>query len=113
MAAPPRAIASPCWAAARRAPISSASPIRSRAEAISAASCSANSCPSDELAWIDRQFGQRRSIGAPALDRLGDRLAGDPGPAVGVQEVALGALVEEPLLIVLAVDLDQPPADSG
>ena len=42
-AAAPRAIASPCWAAWRRARISSASPGRSRAAAISATSCSSRS----------------------------------------------------------------------
>ena len=42
-AAAPRAIASPCWAAESRLRISSASPGRSRAAAISAASCSSRS----------------------------------------------------------------------
>ena len=64
--------------------------------------------PADQLAGIDRQLGQRGPVRPPPLDRPGDGLASHPRAAVGIEEVALDALVEEALLVVLAVDLDQP-----
>jgi hypothetical protein len=65
--------------------------------------------PAGELARIHRELRERRPVRAPAL--YGSR-HGSPQcivPAVGVQQVALPALVEQPLLIVLAVDLDERP----
>ena len=108
-AAAPRAIASPCWAADSRARISSASPGRSLAAAISSASCSRRSTPPRQLARVDRQLRQRGPVRAPALDHVGRRGASRGMPAVRVEQVALPALVEQPLLVVLAVDLDQRP----
>jgi hypothetical protein len=67
----------------------------------------------DELAGIDGQLGQGCPVRPPALHRSGNGLTGHPGAAVGVEQVALDALVEEPLLIVLAVDLDQPTSGLG
>ena len=71
--AAPRAMASPCWAAVSRWRISSASPGRSRAEAISAASCSsrssrrATSRGSSAAASSAARFSRQRST-APAID---------------------------------------------
>ena len=111
--APPRAIASPCWAASSRARISSASPGRRRAAAISFASCSASS---------SRRVSSRGSSSRVAEQASGSRASASTAAAVAarsvrvaaerVEEVALPALVEEPLLVVLAVDLDQRPATS-
>ena len=63
--------------------------------------------PPDELARVDDELGERRAVRPPALDGPGDGLADHPAAAVGVEQVALRPLVEEPLLVVLAVDLDE------
>ena len=63
--------------------------------------------PTDELARVDASSASAARFDSPALDRAGHRLARDPAAAVGVEQVALGPLVEEPLLVVLAVDLDE------
>ena len=65
--------------------------------------------PARELARVDRQLGEGRPVGAPALDHVGHRRARRRVPAVGVEQVALPALVEQALLVVLAVDLDERP----
>ena len=109
-AAAPRAIASPCWAAASRARISSASPgPQPRRRRSRPTSCSSRSTPAGQLARVDRQLGQRRPVRPPALDDVGHRRARRAMPAEGVEQVALPALVEQPLLVVLAVDLDERP----
>jgi hypothetical protein len=61
-----------------------------------------------QLARIERQLGQDRLIGTPGLDRVGHRPALAFEPAEGIEQHPLPALIEEPLLIVLAVDLDEP-----
>ena len=63
--------------------------------------------PARELARVDRQLGEGRPVGAPALDDVGRRRPCRGVPAVRVEQVALPALVEQALLVVLAVDLDQ------
>ncbi len=60
-----------------------------------------------QLARIDRQLGQGRPVRAPALDRPARGVAGLAEPAERIEQVALPALVEEALLLVLAVDLDE------
>ena len=73
--AEPRAIASPCWAAVRRARISSASPGRSRASAISRASWSSNSSRRDTsrgssaAASSSARFSRQRSTAAAIRTR--------------------------------------------
>ncbi len=65
--------------------------------------------PARQLARVDRQLGQGRPVGAPALDHVGHRRPGRRVPAERVEQVALPALVEQALLVVLAVDLDERP----
>ena len=108
-AAAPRAIASPCWAAPSRARISSASPGRSRAAGDLGGLVLEELDPAGQLARVDRQLGERRPVRPPALDGVGHRRARRRMPAERVEQVALPALVEQPLLVVLAVDLDERP----
>src|SRR4051794_18349768 len=61
------------------------------------------------LSRVDPQLRQRRAVGAPSLDRVGDRGPQRPVAAERVEEIALAALVEQSLLIVLTVDLDEWP----
>ena len=63
--------------------------------------------PTRQLARVDRQLGEGRPVGAPALDDVGHRRPCRRVPAVGIEQVALPALVEQTLLVVLAVDLDE------
>jgi hypothetical protein len=63
--------------------------------------------PPCQLARIDRQLGQRSSVRSPALDHVGCRCASGGMPTVGIKQVALPALVEKALLVMLAVDLHQ------
>ena len=65
--------------------------------------------PPGQLARVDDQLGQRRPVRPPALDGVGHRRARCAVPAERVEQVALPALVEQPLLVVLAVDLDERP----
>ena len=65
--------------------------------------------PPRQLARVDRQLRQRGPVRAPALDHVGRRGTSRGMPAVRVEQVALPALVEQALLVVLAVDLDQRP----
>ena len=65
--------------------------------------------PPGQLARVDRELGQRRTVRPPALDDIGHRRPRRAMPAVCVEQVALPALVEQPLLVVLAVDLDERP----
>ena len=65
--------------------------------------------PAGELARVDRQLRQRRAVGPPAFHDAGHRHPGRFVTAIGVEQVALPALVEQALLVVLAVDLDQRP----
>ena len=62
-----------------------------------------------QFSRLDRQFGQASAVRPPAFDGVGHRTPPRLVPAVGVEQVALPALVEQPLLIVLAVDLDERP----
>ena len=62
-----------------------------------------------EFAGLDREFGEGRPVGTPALDDIGHRGARRLVPTERIEQVALPALVEEPLLVVLAVDLDERP----
>ena len=108
-AAAPRAIASPCCAAARRDRISSASPGRRCAPAISATSYSrrstrrASSRGSIASSASAARFARQRSTASAIVGPC------RPVPSERVEQVALPALVEEPLLVVLAVDLDERP----
>ena len=102
-------MASPCCAASSRARSSSDSPGWSRAAAISVASCSSELEPSSQLARIDRQLGERRPVRPPALDRGGHLATKLLVAAERVEQVALPTLIEQPLLLVLAVDLDERP----
>ena len=104
----PRAIASPCCAAASRArdlvrlardadaPPRSRPP-RARASSSRRSSSRGSIASSASAARFARQRSTASAIAARALGV----------PAVGVEQVALPALVEQPLLVVLAVDLDQ------
>ena len=65
--------------------------------------------PAGQLARVDRQLRERGAVGAPALDDVGHRRTGRAVTAERVEQVALPALVEQALLVVLAVDLDQRP----
>jgi len=64
---------------------------------------------SRQFARIDREFGQTRSVRSPALDDVGHGRARGPMPSECIKQVALPALIEQPLLIVLPVDLDERP----
>src|SRR5438128_3901754 len=69
--------------------------------------------PPSELAGVDRQLGQDRPVCPPPLDCVRDggsefRMTAEP-----VEQVPLPALVQEPLLVVLAVDLDEPSGHLG
>ena len=111
--AAPRAIASPCWAALRRARISSASPTRRPAASISAASCSASSSRRTNSRGSRASSRSAASLARQRLDGPLDCRALALQAAERVEQVALAALVEEPLLVVLAVDLDERPGDLG
>ena len=108
--AAPRAIASPCWAAVSRARISSASPGRR--------------LRGGDLVGL---VLEQRRAGAPPRAGRAPRHRAAPGSrasarrprpspsrsvlvaAERVEQVALPALVEQPPLVVLAVDLDERP----
>jgi hypothetical protein len=63
--------------------------------------------PPHQLTRLQRQLGQRRPVLAPSLDGRCDRGPGRSASTVRVEEVALPALVEESLLVMLAVDLHE------
>ena len=63
--------------------------------------------PPLDLARLEREVRERRSVLAPALDRAGHLGAQLAVVAVGVEQLALPALVEQPRLLVLPVDLDE------
>ena len=65
--------------------------------------------PPLHLARLDRDLGQRRPILAPALDRPRHLEPELRVAAERVEQLALPALVEQPRLLVLAVDLDERP----
>ena len=65
--------------------------------------------PPGQLAGIDDQLVEGRAIGAPAIDGGFHGRPQLPVPPERVEEVALPALVEQALLVVLAVDLDERP----
>ena len=65
------------------------------------------------LARIERELGQDGAVRPPLLDGLGHACPRVCMPAERVEEVALGPLVEQALLLVLAVNLDQRPRCLG
>ncbi len=64
-----------------------------------------------QLARIQRQFRQSGLIPAPGLHGRGHGRALAFQAAERIEQLTLPALVEESLLIVLAVDLDEAPGD--
>jgi hypothetical protein len=65
-----------------------------------------------QLPRIQLEGAEERPVLAPAVDGTCSRRPERRMTAEGVQEVPLPAFVEEPLLVVLAVDLDKTPGDS-
>ena len=65
--------------------------------------------PAGQLARVDRELGQGRAVGPPALDASAIAARARSVTAERVEQVALPALVEQALLVVLAVDLDERP----
>ena len=63
--------------------------------------------PALELARIDRKLGEDGLVGPPSVDSGGHLCAQRFVAAERIEEVALPALIEEPLLVVLAVDLHE------
>ena len=107
--AAPRAIASPCCAALQTRPdlLGLARPQAGAGDLVRLVLEELE--PPGELARVDGQLGEAGAVGPPALDRIGHRPPRRLVPAEGVEQVALPALVEQPLLVVLAVDLDERP----
>ena len=64
---------------------------------------------SGQLARLDGELGQRGAVRAPAGDGVGDRAPCIGVAAIRVEQVPLPALIEEALLVVLAMDLDEGP----
>ena len=108
-AAAPRAIASPCWAADQPSAdlVGLAGPEPGRGDLVRFVLEEVD--PPGQLARVDRQLRERGPVRAPALDHVGHRGTSRGMPAERVEQVALPALVEQALLVVLAVDLDQRP----
>ena len=69
--------------------------------------------PAGQLARIELELRERRPVRPPAVDRPGHRRPQRLVPAERVEQVALPALVEESLLLVLAVDLDEGAGHVG
>ena len=65
--------------------------------------------PTDHLARVERGGIEGVAILAPAGDRVGNRRADRRMASECVEQVPLPALVEQPSLVVLTVDLDQWP----
>ena len=65
--------------------------------------------PSLDLAWLQREPGELRSVLPPALDRPLHLGAQALVAAERIEQLPLPALVEEARLLVLAVDLDEAP----
>ena len=106
-AAAPRAIASPCWAAASRARSSSTSPGPEARPGDLGRLVLEHLEPSGELAGVGDELVERRAVGPPRIDGRGHRRPGRPVPPERVEQVTLPASVEEALLVVLSVDLDE------
>jgi hypothetical protein len=66
-----------------------------------------------QLARIELQLGKGSPVGAPAVDGRGDIASELAIVAERVEQVALPALVEQALLLVLAMDLDERPDNIG
>ena len=64
-----------------------------------------------EFTRVQGQLGECSLVCPPRLDCGGHRRTLPLEPAEGVEQFALPALIEETLLIVLAVDLNQPAGD--
>ena len=96
-------------ASASRARSSSTSPSRGAAASISSAACVGELESALQLGWIDRQLAQRGLVGAHLADRRRDGAAQRVVAAERVEHVALPRGRQQPLLLVLAVDLDQRP----
>ena len=69
--------------------------------------------PPDELARVEGQLAQGGLIRPPGFDRSSNGHSPRLEVAERVEQVALAALVEELLLVVLAMDLDERPGDLG
>ena len=69
--------------------------------------------PANELAGLEGELLQGGLIRPPGFDREADGSALRLEATVGIEQVPLAALVEELLLVVLAVDLDERPGDLG
>ena len=69
--------------------------------------------PPGKLARLERELAQGGVVRPPLLDRRPDLGALRLEAAEGVEQGPLVALVEQELLIVLAVDLDKRPGDLG
>ncbi len=67
--------------------------------------------PARQLARVELELRQGGLVGAPAIDSRCHRLAQLAVATKIVEQVALPALVEQALLVVLAVDLDERPGD--
>ncbi len=65
--------------------------------------------PPGKLARVEFELGEGRPVRPPAIDGFGHGSSQRGVAAERVEQVALPALVEQPLLIVLAVDLDERP----
>ena len=105
----PRAIASPCWAASSRARISSASPGRSRGRGDLVRLVLGELEPARQLARIDASSRSAARLARQRATGAGHRRTQLVVAAERVEQVALPALVEQALLLVLAVDLDERP----
>ena len=109
IASAPRAIASPCWAAPRRASRPAASPTLQAGGGDLGRLVSGDLDPARQLARIQGEGRERRPVRAPAFDGVRHPGAHVSEPAERIEQVALPALVEQPLLVVLAVDLHERP----
>jgi hypothetical protein len=69
--------------------------------------------PAGELTRVELQLRKRARLARQRSTSAGHRLAQLRVAAERVEQVALPALVEEPLLFVLAVDLDEGTGDVG
>ena len=66
-----------------------------------------------DLARVHGQSCQNRAIRAPASNRVGHGGAWQGVAAERIEKIALRPLVQETLLVVLAMDLDQWPGNIG
>ena len=62
-----------------------------------------------QLSWIESELGQRGVVDTPRVHRCGGGRALSPEASERVEQLALPALVEKPLLVVLPVNLHETP----